>query len=124
MAIPGCSRNYVSEAAIPKNRIVIFGTADGAVNLASAATQLFAGVSELGCTAAGDRLDVIKSGNPKVEYGGTVTRGQMLTADSVGRAIAAAPATGANVQIIGSAEISGVVGDIGELNISRSVMQG
>lgn len=124
MAIPGCSKNYVSDAAIPKRRIVIYGAADGSVNLASAATQLFAGVSELGCSAAADRLDIIKSGIAHIEYGGTVTRGQALTSDATGRAVAAAPAAGANNQIIGFAEISGVVGDIGEVWISRGLLQG
>lgn len=124
MSQAGDSRNYLSEAAIPARRIVKFGSADRTVTLAAAATDLFCGVSELGCTAAGDKLDIIKDDFAPIEYGGTITRGQRLTSDSVGRAVAAAPAAGSNVSIIGIAEVSGVVGDIGEVWISPSVMQG
>lgn len=124
MAQAGDSRNYISEGAIPARRIVKYGSTDNAVLLAAAATDLFAGVSELGCTAAADRLDIIKDDFAKIEYGGTVTRGQRLTADASGRAVVAAPAAGSNVSIIGIAEVSGVIGDIGEVWISPSVMQG
>lgn len=59
-----------------------------------------------------------------VVFGGNVTRGQPLTADAQGRAVAAAPAAGANVYCIGFAEVSGVVGDIGTVIISPFIMQG
>jgi hypothetical protein len=77
----------------------------------AAATDLLIGVSDLGATSVGDRVDVHRSGIVRVEYGATVTRGDLLTADSVGRAIAVTP--GAGVRTIGVAEVSGVVGDYG-----------
>lgn len=118
------SKNYIAGAAINARRIVKFGAADHTVILAAAATDLSIGVSELGCTAAADRLDIIKEGHALVEFGGTVTRGQKLTSDATGRAVAAAPVAGVNNQIIGFAEVSAVVGDIGQMFIAPSVMQG
>lgn len=124
MSRAGESRNYTAQAAIPARRIVKYGTADHTVTPAAAATDLFCGVSELGCTAANDRVDIIKDDYAIIEYGGTVTRGQRLTSDASGRAVVAAPAAGSNVSIIGIAEVSGVVGDFGEVWISPSVLQG
>lgn len=124
MALPNTQKNYYSGAAVTARRIVKMGAADNTVILAAAAADLLIGVSALGCTASGDRLDIVKSGHCLVEFGGTVTRGQKLTSDSTGRAIAAAPGAGVNAQIIGFAEVSAVVGDIGEIFISQSVMQG
>lgn len=124
MAMPGCSRNYTADAAVPARRIVKFGSADHHVVVASAATDLLIGVSELGCTAADDRLDIIKDDIALIEYGGTITRGQPLTSDAVGRAVVAAPGAGSNVRIIGFAEVSGVIGDIGEVFIAPGYLQG
>ena len=121
---PGLTKNYTSDAAVSARRIVKAGSADGYVAQAAAATDYLMGVSELGCTAAGDRLDIVKSGLAPVEYGGTVTRGQPLTADGNGKAVAAAPSAGSNARLIGFAEISGVSGDIGLVDIHLSLMQG
>lgn len=117
-------KNYVAQAAIPKYRIVAFGSADGTVVASSAATSLHIGVnSELDVTT-GERVDIVRAGLPLVEYGGTVTRGQPLTSDSVGRAVAATPAAGANVRIIGFAEVNAVSGDVDRMHLSPGVMQG
>lgn len=121
---PLLEKNYLSGAAIAAYRIVMWGSSDYVVVQAAAATDLSIGVSDLGCTAAGDPLDIHRVGIVPVEYGGNVTRGQKLTADSNGKAVAAAPSAGSNAQIIGTAEISGVSGDIGLVLIAPSVMQG
>lgn len=124
MPMPGLIRNYTAEAACPARTIARFGANDQGVLPAAAATDALIGVFELGCTAAGDRVDVIKCDIALVRYGGTVTRGAPLTSDANGAAIVAAPAAGANVRIIGFAEISGVSGDIGQVFISPGLMQG
>lgn len=121
----GLDKNYNADAAIAAYRIVKFGAADGNVAQAAAATDLLIGTTgRVTATAIGERVDVGRSGIREVEYGGAVTRGAKLTADALGRAVAAAPAAGANAQIIGVAEVSGVLGDIGSMLISISVMQG
>lgn len=121
---PTLTKNYASGAAIAAHRIVKWDSGDLAVVQAGAATDLAIGVSDLGCTASGDQLDIHRAGIVPVEYGGNITRGQKLVPDSNGKAVAAAPSTGGNVHVIGIAEISGVSGDIGLMLIAPGVMQG
>lgn len=117
-------KNYVAEAAIAACRIVKFGSADGQVVQAAAATDSLIGVCEMVGPALGERCDVIKSGIADVELGGTVTRGAAITADANGKGVAAAPAAGSNARIIGFAEVSGVSGDIIPVLVAPGVMQG
>lgn len=118
-------KNYVAEAAIIGCRIVKFGAADGQVVQAAAATDLLMGVASRDYDAAiGERIDIMTHGIASVRLGGNVTRGQKLTADADGKAVAAAPAQGVNNQIIGIALVSGVADDVIDMRIAPSVMQG
>ena len=118
------NRAGTAEAAIAAYRIVKFGASDGGYLQAAAATDSLAGVCESVGPASGERLDVVKAGIADVEFGGTVTRGGPVTADANGKAVAAAPAAGSNVRIIGFAEVSAVAGDIAPVWIEPGVMQG
>jgi hypothetical protein len=122
--INGITKAYLAGAAIAAYRIVKFDSADGTVIQAAAAADKSIGVTTDIPAASGETVDVVKSGLSYVEYGGNVTRGDLLTADSVGRAVTAAPSASANVRIIGVAEASGVSGDIGSLTIAASMLQG
>lgn len=124
MSKPDFTVNYTADAAVPARTIVKWGAADNSVAVAGAATDYLLGVSELGCTAANDRVDIIKEGIVNVIFGGTITRGQPVTSDASGHAVAAAPSAGSNVRIIGFAEISGVSGDIGLVYLAPGIMQG
>lgn len=124
MAKPGLINSYIAEAAVSPCRIVKFGSADGQVLLGAAVSDKCFGVSDPLGAAINDRCDVICTELADVEYGGTVTRGDRLTSDSTGRAVTAAPGAGVNNYIIGVAQVSGVVGDIGSVFIFPSVMQG
>ena len=115
---------YTATTAIAAYSLVKFGANDGEVQLATAATDLIIGCNDRIPAAIGDRTDIVRTGIVEVVYGASVTRGQELTADASGRAIPAAPAAGSNVTVIGIAEVSGVVGDVGSMFISRSVKQG
>lgn len=118
-------RNFKSTAgAIAAFTIVKPGASDGLVIPAAAATDKLIGVTTDIAAATGDRCDVILAGIADVLYGGTVAFGDLLTADASGRAITATAAAGSNVRIIGSAIISGVVGDIGQVDISQGSFQG
>ena len=121
-------KNYDAGGTIENRRIVKFGTADHQVVKAAAATDTPIGVSHEpdndGAPGAGDRIDVALAGIVEVDYGGAVTRGDLLTSDANGKAVAAAPGAGANNGIIGIAEISGVDGDIGEVRIAPQSLQG
>lgn len=104
-------------AAILPFRIVKHGAADGFAVQAAAAADFSFGVSDsLGAAAANDPCDVIRGGIAEVIYGGTITRGQPVTSDSSGRAVAAATGN----RVIGYAEVSGVVGDRGSIFIAPS----
>lgn len=124
MANVGLIKAGTAEAAIAAYRIVKFGASDGGYVQSAAAADHHVGVCESVGPASGERVDVIKSGIADVEFGGNVTRGGPLTSDANGKAVAAAPAAGANVRIIGFAEVSGVAGDIGQVLIAPGVMQG
>ena len=120
----GDSYNYVAEAAIPAYSVVKFGSTDGSVVVAAAATDLIIGGNGRIAAAAGDRIDIVRDDFVEMRLGGPVTRGQKLTSDSTGAAIAAAPSAGANVHIVGVAESSGVSGDTIWVFLNASVMQG
>lgn len=117
-------KNAKAEAAVAAFTIVKFGAADGQVVPAAAVSDKLLGVSTDIAAAINERCDYIASGLADVLYGGTVTRGDQLTSDASGRAVTAAPAAGTNNRIIGIAAVSGVVGDIGQVLIAQSMLQG
>lgn len=138
------AKTFTAAGTINDARIIKFDAADNTVVQAAAATDLSIGISKVpqgqrqrviqtgntppvipGVTiVSGERIDVVLSGIADVLYGANVTRGQKLTSDAIGRAIPAAPAAGANAQIVGIAGSSGVAGDIGTVYLAQSVMQG
>lgn len=110
----GLTKSLEATVAIPKRRLVRFGAADGTGILAVNATTYIRGVSSDVDTDIGERASVFMVGNvADVEYGGTVARGDPLTADANGRAITAS----AGNFIVGYAEVSGVSGDIGSVDV-------
>lgn len=122
---PTLIKSRSAEAVIAPFRIVKHGAADHGVVQGAAATDFLCGVSgALGADAAGDRIDINVKGIVDVEYGGIVTRGKPLTSDADGKAVEAAPVAGSNVRLIGFADVSGVAGDIGGVDIAPGVMQG
>ena len=121
----GDSYSYNAEAAIAAYRIIKFGANDGGILAASAPTDaLIGGNGRIPAAAAGDRLDVVRDDLVEIQLGGTVTRGDLLTADSVGRAVTAAPAAGTNMRTVGMAEASGVINDIVWVSLFPGIMQG
>lgn len=117
-------KEYVAEAAISAYRIVKPGSTDDFAATGAAATDKLIGVVEGVAPALGERFTVVLFGLADVTYGGTVARGDPLTSDASGRAVTAAPAAGSNVRLIGFARQSGVVGDVAEIMVQPSVMQG
>ena len=118
------AKNFIAKSALGAFLIAAHGAADGEVVQATAATDAIIGVNEELDHVIGERADVIRCGPARVRYGGNVTRGQPLTAGANGRAVAAAPAAGTNVRIIGYAEVPGVDGDIVEMFINPQTYQG
>jgi len=105
-------KNYTAGASIAKYRIVKF-SADGTVIQGASATDALIGVVDIPNEAlAGERVDVVRDDITLVEFGGTVVRGDLLTSDAQGRAIAA---SAASQRVVGIAETSNVAGDIAYL---------
>lgn len=124
MNSPTLIKTYLAGAAVRARRFVVFGGSDTAIVEATGAATLIVGVSEKVDGDAGDRVDAVHSGFTEIVLGGPVTRGQPLTSDANGAAIAAAPAAGANARIGGFAFASGVAGDIIPVLVQPCVMQG
>ncbi len=121
----GLMRVYDAEGAIAPCRIVKHGANDGGALQASAATDAVMGVSDSQIARdAGQRVDVVKSGFAHLELGGTVERGDPITSDAAGKGVKATPAAGANARIVGWAEVSGVSGDIIDVNVIPGQIQG
>ena len=126
----GLIKSFSPTAAITPFSVVKFGTDDSTVALATAATDLVIGfTNEIEITAddvtKGNLVDVVLGGIAEARAGAAITCGSRLTVDSMGRVIISAPATGANVQIIGTAMKSASSADeIIPVLIGHSVMQG
>lgn len=121
----GLTKSLEATTAITKRRLVKYGAADGAGVPAVDGAAYIVGVNSDVDVAIGERASVFGVGNiADVEYGGTVTRGDPLTADATGRAVTAAPAAGVNIFIGGFAEVSGVVGDVGSMVVHPARIQG
>lgn len=119
------TKSYLAGAAVAKYRIVKFGADANHVVQGAAAADALVGVSaDLAAAAAEERLDVVHAGIAEVEFGGTVTAGALVTSDADGKAVAAAPAQGANARILGVARVGGAAGDIGSVFLTLGVMQG
>lgn len=117
-------RNYTADGATEAFRIAKSGSDDGLIAQASAATDALLGIFDELAHADGERTDVIRDGMARVQYGGTVARGDWLTADSDGKAVKTAPSAGSNVSVIGRAEVAGVAGDIVPIVLAIGQIQG
>lgn len=121
--IEGVFRPFLAGATVNGKRFVKFDSDDRTVIQGAAAGDAIFGVSDI-TAATGERVDVQLSNIAPIEYGGNVTRGQLLISDSVGRAIAATAAAGTNVRTGGIAQESGVSGDIGSVLLVPGSFQG
>lgn len=126
MPNPVTVKSMVAEAAVLPYRVVKFGTADGSVIQATAATDALVGVADnLGQATAGARIDVGVVGIVEAEAGAAITRGALLSVDSSARVITAAASAGSNVRTIGVALVSaGGAGEIINIALSQGSFQG
>lgn len=124
MSIPDFARSYNAEGAIVAYSIVKIGANDYGVLQAGAATDKIIGVSTDIDSASGERCDVFHEGICYVKIAGTVTRGDWITSNASGLGVTAAPAAGTNNYVIGMALQSGVSGDIIEVMVDPTMIQG
>ena len=130
MHSPLLTRNFTADGAVAARRVVKLGGDDGKAAQADGSTGALVGVAdELGAKDGG-RIDVHLAGIVAVVYGGDVVRGDVLTSDADGKAVAAARHTHTEnvaaaytqdattsaadeVHTAGVALVSGEAGDIG-----------
>jgi hypothetical protein len=114
---------FAAEATITEGQILKLGAADRGVTPAAAATDKLFGVA---ChdAASAATVRVALMGEAVLKAGGTIARGDLLTSNASGLAIAAAPATGINNRIVGVAIDAAVSGDLFSALLSQSEKQG
>ena len=125
MHTPGLIKNFDATAAVPARTIVKPSATAGGVQPAAAATDKLLGISTGVDSAAGARCDVILSGAADVVAGGAVAAGDLVTSGADGKAVAAAPAAGANARTVGTALTAAVAaGDIITVLVAPGSVQG
>jgi len=124
MTSPLLTKNFTTGAATEPYRLVKL-TGDDQVEHAAATTDTIIGATtEIGTDGAGERQDVHVVGIAEVELGGNVSRGDQVTSDANGKAVTASPAAGTNAQVAGIAMDGGVDGDIVDILLVQTQIQG
>ena len=124
-ATTGLEKSVKCTAAIASAfTIAKFGADDDTLSLAGAVTDDLVGIFQHTTKLAGDEVRVRLEGISDLKIGGVVTRGDWLSADSSGRGVTAAPATGVNNSVIGRALASGVLDDIIPCHLRQGQIQG
>ncbi|MEA3533719.1 hypothetical protein [Rhizobium sp. CC-YZS058] len=118
-------RAFTAAGAIGHRRLVKYTANDGEVALATASTDIIAGVTDYPNGASnGQRIDVVLDGPADIEAGGVMTPGAAITADGTGRAVAAAPGAGVNAFVAGRTLVNTAAGDIAKAIINPTRIQG
>ena len=124
MSNPILLKGFTAGGAINPYRIVRFSAAETVV-LAAAATESMFGVNTDLVIVSGERVEVMTQGIAWVEAGAAIAQGALVTADSVGRGVTAAPAAGVNNRHIGIAMDAAVAaGDQIRVLLSPGSVQG
>lgn len=101
---------FKADGAIPKGSAVKIGTDDKHVAKATAATDKLIGIAQNAATDAEDLVEVaLPGGGAKGLSGGSISAGDLLTADSNGALVAT---TTANNRVVGIAMQDAVSADI------------
>lgn len=115
---------YTAGGAIGAKRFVKAGGTAGQVVTATAGT-FFGVCRQPGGAASGERIDVQHDGIAKVIAGGTISAPGPVASDANGAAVAAAPASGANLLVAGfMLTPSAVAGDEIDVQLAPHTMQG
>lgn len=120
----GLTKNFNAGAAVTKRRIIKFGADDKTVVQAAAVGDAMFGVSTDVDTTTGEPTDVQVAGIALVQAGGAVTRGDPITSDANGKAVAAAPGAGVNNRVIGVAMQSAALDDLFDVLLAPGRIQG
>ena len=124
MSNPILLKGFTAGGAINPYRIVRFSAAETVVQAAAATESMF-GVNTDLVIVSGERVEAMTQGIAWVEAGAAIAQGALVTADSVGRGVTAAPAAGVNNRHIGIAMDAAVAaGDQIRVLLSPGSVQG
>ena len=124
MSNPLLMKAFTAGGAISPYRLVRFSAADTVVQAAAATESMF-GVNTDLTIVSGERVEVLVQGIAWVEAGAAITLGGLVTADSLGRGVVAAPAAGVNNRHVGIALDAAVAaGDQIRVLLSPGSVQG
>lgn len=109
---------FMADGAIPKGSVVKVGSDAKHVAKSTAATAKNFGIAQNAATAADDKVEVaLPGGGAKGLAGGTISYGDLLTADSNGALVAT---TTANDRVVGIALEDAVANDVFSVFVSVS----
>lgn len=118
-------KTFVAASALTHRSLVYATANDGEATTATSATGRPIGVVDFpGGAAIGGRVDVVVFGPAEVEAGGTMQPHAFFTANGTGKAVAAAPAAGANASLFGQVLAGAVNGDFVRAFVNPGMMQG
>ena len=124
MSNPILMKAFTASGAISPYRIVRIASAD-TVEQAAAVANALIGVNTDLTIVSGERVEVSVQGIAWVEAGAAITIGSLVTTDSLGRGVAAAPAAGVNNRHVGIALDAAVAaGDQIRVLLSPGSVQG
>lgn len=124
MSNPELIKSYTAGGNIAAYRIVRMSAADTVVQAAGPTEALLGATMDV-APLSGERTDVALSGITLIEAGAAIALTALLTSDSQGRAVAAAPAAGANNRIVGvPLETAAAAGDIIRVRLAPGSVQG
>jgi hypothetical protein len=124
MTSPVLTKNFLTGAATEPYRLVKL-TGDDQVEHAAASTDTIIGATtEVSTDGADERQDVHVVGIAEVELGGNVSRSDYVRSDADGKAVTASPSGGTNAGIAGIALDGGVDGDIVDVLLVQTQIQG
>lgn len=120
-------RSAVAEETLAAYRVLTNGATAGTVKHATAASDNLLGITldtngsdPSDMVLADDDVDYAVKGDIPAEYGDTVTAGQFLTSDSIGRVV---PCDADGENIIAKALVDGIVGDVKGVEMVQGTYQ-
>ena len=120
----GLVKNFTALALMASYRIAGYGADEGQAAQATGDEPYLGVTGVRGAAAANSRIDVYMDQIRDIEFGGVVAYGDWLTSDADGKAITAAPAADAQMNVIGRAMTAGVAGSIGKAHINPQQITG
>jgi hypothetical protein len=109
-------KTFNAPVAVTPYTLVTFAAGSNNVEIANAVADPIIGLSDSVGSQDNGRCDVIMAGVSEARVGGTVTKGDVLTTDSTGRAILASAGTD---RVLGIAMADAVIGDIAAVLVAQ-----